>query len=110
VAGQHSGVVVQHKDLVPERGEHLLVIATGKVGSADRACKQGVAGDQPTRPVISHRPEGHRAAGVARGVVDGQSQSGQLQGHPVSQQAHLTRLAELNPATEEPARIGGQRP
>ena len=52
----------------------------GRSGAADGAGEQQVPGEQHLRDVLLlGSPEGHRALGMARGVVDGDLQTGQLQ-------------------------------
>ena len=103
VPGQHHDVVGQGEHLGAQGLEHRGVVAAGQVGAPDRAGEEQVAGEHHLGDVVGlvRRTEGDRALGVARRVVDGDREAGQLEALPVGELGDVVGLDELVAPAEQ---------
>ena len=107
VAGQDDGGVVAGQDRVAQARHHLLGVAAGQVGAADRPGEQGVAREDHVDALLGGGGEDDRALGVAGGVVDAQGEPGELEGGAVVERPDLARLAQRQRPSE--GRLGLRR-
>ncbi len=113
VTREHDDVVGEREHLVTQAAQHRRMVTPGEVGAPDRALEQQVAGEHQLRDrgltglLAVRRAEGHRSLGVAGRVVDGELQTGQLEGLQVGELGDVVGLGELVlPAEQHACGVG----
>jgi hypothetical protein len=111
VSGEDHGLVLERQAHACQRPQQGVVVAPGKIGTSYGAGEEQVPREQHRRQLrCGGGAEGHRPPGMARGVVDGELQPGQLQHAAVGEHPDVVGFADGQLAHQQRAQRASERP